>query len=79
MSDEHAVDTTMPDGRWAFDESVTAAFEDMLGRSIPQYEVMRSAVLAVGRPFVKPDTDILDLGCSRGSALDPFVKAFGYD
>ena len=77
MSDENVVDTTMPDGKWAFDESVTVAFEDMLARSIPQYDVMRDAVLSIGREFVKHDTDVVDLGCSRGSALDPFVKAYG--
>jgi tRNA (cmo5U34)-methyltransferase len=74
---EKVVDTTMPDGRWKFDESVTAAFDDMLRRSIPQYDVMRAAVLAMGRPLVKHDTDIVDLGCSRGEALAPFVSAFG--
>lgn len=71
------VDQTMPDGKWQFDDDVTAAFDDMLQRSIPQYDVMRTAVFQVGRRFVKPSTDIVDLGCSRGEALDPFVRLFG--
>lgn len=74
---EKTVDETMPEGKWQFDSSVTDAFEDMLERSIPQYDVMRRAVFDLGRGFVKPSTDVVDLGCSRGSALEPFVRAFG--
>ncbi len=49
----------------------------MLRRSIPQYEVMRKAVFDIGRRFAEPGTFIVDLGCSRGDALAPFVKEFG--
>lgn len=52
-------------------------FEDMLARSIPQYEVMRSLVFELGRRFVEPGTAVLDLGSSRGEALAPFVETFG--
>jgi tRNA (cmo5U34)-methyltransferase len=65
--------------RWAFDDSVTGVFADMLRRSIPQYEVMRQSVFDVGRRFVRPSTQIVDLGCSRGDAMAPFVAAFGAD
>src|SRR5438093_581947 len=71
------VDETMPDAKWAFDEPVTAAFDDMLDRSIPQHDVMRDAVFTLGKRFVKHKTDIVDLGCARGAALDPFVREFG--
>lgn len=70
-------DETMPTGPWTFDASVTEAFDDMLQRSIPQYEVMRAATFDLGRTFVVPGTDIVDLGCARGEALDPFVRTFG--
>jgi tRNA (cmo5U34)-methyltransferase len=49
----------------------------MLARSIPQYEVMRRAVFEVGAAFVQPGTDVVDVGCSRGEALAPFVERFG--
>jgi tRNA (cmo5U34)-methyltransferase len=71
------VDHTMPTGPWAFDEEVTDAFEDMLRRSIPQYEVMRRAVFEIGSGFVRDHTSVVDLGCSRGDALAPFVDRFG--
>jgi tRNA (cmo5U34)-methyltransferase len=70
-------------GRWAFDEAVTDGFEDMLARSIPQYEVMREAVTRAAdwtmdrigyggrRPLV------IDIGASRGSALAPLVDKWG--
>jgi tRNA (cmo5U34)-methyltransferase len=74
---ESTIDRTTPQGRWAFDEAVTAAFDDMLSRSIPQYEVMRSATFAVGSRFVVPGADVVDLGCSRGEGLAPFVERFG--
>ena len=72
-------DQTMPapGAKWAFDEKVTAAFDDMLARSIPAYDDMRRLVLDLGRQFVRAGTDILDLGCSRGAGLAPFVDLFG--
>jgi tRNA (cmo5U34)-methyltransferase len=71
--------------RWTFDESVTAAFEDMLQRSIPDYESMRRIVTDAAGWFI--DTVhygqrsgfplIVDLGASRGSALAPLVDRYG--
>lgn len=70
-------DTTMPDGKWAFDASVAGCFDDMLSRSIPQYDVMRAAVLDLGSRFVRFKTHIVDVGCSNGLSLEPFVRRFG--
>jgi tRNA (cmo5U34)-methyltransferase len=62
-------DITDPGGRWQFDEKVTQVFDDMLERSIPQYEVMRRAVTNVAARYMQPTTAILDLGTSRGEVL----------
>jgi tRNA (cmo5U34)-methyltransferase len=70
-------DHTLPDGKWAFDAAVTTVFDNMLARSIPQYEVMRAACFNLGSQFVQHKTDLVDLGCSRGEALAPFVDRFG--
>lgn len=70
-------DTVSPNGHWQFDADVTAVFEDMLARSIPQYDVMRETVFELGSAYVQPDTFIIDIGCSRGEALAPFVERFG--
>jgi tRNA (cmo5U34)-methyltransferase len=67
----------LPGSRWEFDETVTSVFTDMLSRSIPQYPVMRQAVFDLGMTFVSPGGLILDLGCSRGDGLAPFVETLG--
>ena len=63
--------------RWEFDASVATVFDDMLRRSIPQYEVMRQAVTQLATRYVRHNTDIVDLGCSFGEALAPLVDHFG--
>lgn len=64
-------------GKWEFNESVTACFDEMLARSIPQYDVMRQACFDIAARYVKPKTSIVDIGCSRGAALAPFIEKFG--
>ena len=59
----------MPEGRWAFDIGVANVFEDMLERSIPQYETMRDAVSRPGVAYMRANTRVVDLGCSEGGAL----------
>lgn len=71
--------------RWAFDESVTAAFEDMLQKSIPNYEGMRQIVTDTTSWFLSQLSYgaksgfplVVDLGASRGSALAPIVDRHG--
>lgn len=70
-------DEVMPEGKWTFDDDVTKSFDDMLRRSIPQYELMRALCFDLGCEYVKGKTDVVDLGCSRGEALAPFVRKFG--
>ena len=71
------MDQVMPEGPWQFDGDVTDVFDNMLERSIPQYHVMRRAVLSVSLPFQQTGTEIVDLGCSRGGAIAPFLDTFG--
>ena len=70
------VDNIVPEEKWTFSGDVTNIFDDMLERSIPQYDVMRYSCFELGRRFVKPHAVIVDLGCSRGEALAHFVKEF---
>lgn len=71
------IDHTQPGAKWEFDESVTTVFDNMLARSIPQYEVMRQSVFSLACNFQKENAEIVDLGCSRGEALAPLVDQFG--
>ena len=67
----------VPRGPWEFDDEVTQVFDDMLERSIPEYDTMRGLVFELGKRFVQPGTAVVDLGCSRGEALAPFVHTYG--
>lgn len=62
--------------KWTFDASVALCFEDMLERSIPLYFEMRDLCYRVGRNYVAPGHPVIDLGCSNGRALIPFVHEF---
>lgn len=73
------VDQTTPGSKWQFDSSVTDAFDDMLARSIPQYEVMRQACYDLACKYAQRKTAIVDLGCSRGEAMAKLVDHFGVD
>jgi tRNA (cmo5U34)-methyltransferase len=71
------IDQTTPGVKWEFDDSVTAAFDDMLSRSIPQYDVMRQACFDLAYKYAKQNTIIADLGCSRGEAVAALVDKLG--
>jgi tRNA (cmo5U34)-methyltransferase len=70
-------DQTIPGSKWAFDANVTTVFDDMLARSIPQYETMRELTTALAVEFAQDHTTVLDLGCSRGTALEAIIRERG--
>lgn len=63
-------------GAWVFDEKVTGVFTDMISRSIPGYQRMRENCFNIGKHFVKAETGIVELGCSNGLSIKPFVEHF---
>lgn len=75
-TDDSTHDETMPQGRWTFDQDVTEVFDDMLIRSIPQYEVMRQAVTDLVHQYIQPKTAVIDLGSSRGEAVAPLIDHY---
>ena len=62
--------------KFEFNDNVTNVFSDMLTRSIPQYNVMRSLSTIIGNNFIKKNTSIIDIGASLGGAVDPFIERF---
>lgn len=72
-----AIDQTLPAGKWQFDSEVATVFDDMLARSIPQYDTLRQTCFDLACVFRQPHTDIVDLGCSRGEAMAPLVDRYG--
>jgi len=63
--------------KWEFDEEVTQVFDDMLRRSIPQYEVMRNAVADIAERFARTGFFVVDLGCSRGETISQLLAQIG--
>lgn len=79
QDDSRTASAPEPGKRWSFDEGVTAAFDDMLERSIPNIADMRKIVtdatcwqLDRSGPRV-----VVDLGVSRGAALAPIIDRMG--
>lgn len=70
-------DNIIQENKWQFDKDVAECFDDMLNRSIPNYKDMRYLTTRIGDRFVKPETNIVDIGCSNGNMLLPFVKKYG--
>lgn len=70
-------DHTVPGEKWKFDKDVTDVFDNMLERSIPQYDVMRNSCYDLAVKFAQRDTNIVDLGCSRGEAMKRLIDHFG--
>lgn len=55
-------------GDFTFDERVAEVFPDMIQRSIPGYSNIITAIGMLAARFVQPQTQVYDLGCSRGVA-----------
>lgn len=72
-------DNIDPQGKWQFNKDVTEVFDNMLERSIPDYSDMRSLVYSIGKHYVKVNKTIIDIGCSNGNAIAPFINKYGDD
>ena len=74
-------DNIVPKEKWEFDENVADCFENMLERSIPQYDVMRDAVAdlaydVINADVIKDTFQILDVGCSDGLMIEKLLNKF---
>lgn len=81
--DMSAIDNVVPKEKWVFDDSVADCFENMLERSIPQYEVMRESVTNLAYSIItrskKETFSILDIGCSDGLMIERLRNKFVVD
>lgn len=76
------IDDVMPSDKWEFDDTVADCFENMLERSIPQYDIMRDSCIQMIHGVLemtplKRDASILDIGCSDGLMIERMYKEFG--
>ena len=77
-------DHVLAEGRWAFDEEVTRVFDDMLARSIPQYQTMRGLVGDLVWETIDRQArlrslrpSVADIGCSRGETIRSLIERGG--
>ncbi|MCL1080135.1 carboxy-S-adenosyl-L-methionine synthase CmoA [Parashewanella spongiae] len=54
--------------KFSFDVNVAGVFDDMIKRSIPGYSTIIQTIGDMAYKFVKPETNVYDLGCSLGTA-----------
>lgn len=66
-------------GDFCFDEKVVEVFPDMIQRSVPGYSNILSAIGMMTARFAQPDTNLYDLGCSRGAATHMMRKNVPFD
>lgn len=76
MVNDSRYDAILHSETWKFDDAVSECFDNMLERSIPSYIRMRDLVFSFGREFVKENTTIVDIGCSLGNSMAPFIDLF---
>lgn len=69
MQNKNSLEHKPQSDKWAFDEKVTQVFDDMLERSIPNFNDMRDLTNRLINHSAKSNTNILDLGCSTGGAI----------
>lgn len=56
-------------GDFTFDEAVAEVFPDMIQRSVPGYSNIITAIGMLAERFVTPNSNVYDLGCSRGAGI----------
>lgn len=55
--------------QFEFDSAVASVFDDMIGRSVPFYEVSQGLVAEILAKSLKDGAKVVDLGCSTASSL----------
>ena len=66
-------DDYIPDGKWEFNAEVARVFDDMISRSIPDYDTMRDLTTRLGRKFITCESNVMDLGCSTGKGVEGLI------
>lgn len=85
MIDVNEKDNIIPNSKWEFDAQVADCFENMLSRSIPQYDVMRDSASELVYKSIrcgkhkKELFNILDIGCSDGLMIQAMKDKLGDD
>lgn len=66
-------------GDWTFDERVAEVFPDMIQRSVPGYSSILAMTGMLAARFVRPASQVYDLGCALGAATLAIRRNIQYD
>lgn len=61
-------------GSFSFDDSVAAAFDNMIERSVPFYSHILKLIALQANYYYQPDSYIYDLGCSTGNLVPELLN-----
>ncbi len=61
-------------GDFVFDKKVADVFDDMVNRSVPNYNEIQRMIIEQSLQFIKPKTKVYDLGCSTATTLSLLAK-----
>jgi len=64
---------------FTFDAQVVEVFPDMISRSVPGYNTIIDTIGRLSKHYVKPDSNVYDLGCSLGAATLAMRRAIEVD
>ena len=71
-------DNIIPRGKWSFNEEVADCFNDMISRSIPDYNNMRDLTREIILQKVcDQEFNMLDIGCSTGIQISNILSQCG--
>lgn len=70
-------DTSSRASDFEFNEEVVDVFDDMIGRSVPNYREQQSMVREMAKELYVPKTSVYDLGSSTGTTLIHLREAIG--
>ncbi|MEM8736691.1 MAG: carboxy-S-adenosyl-L-methionine synthase CmoA [Planctomycetota bacterium] len=62
-------------GSFVFDDKVVEVFPDMIARSVPGYASIVGMTIELSKEYVRPDSNVYDLGCSLGAVALPVAGA----
>jgi hypothetical protein len=55
---------------WRFNETLVGSFDEHVRKSVPLYDVFHKSILELSKYFIRPNTDIIDVGTSTGHFIN---------
>ena len=73
------VDKPTEIGGFNFGEKTAEVFDDMLDRSVPQYQELQRMIGEIAGEFAEEGSNVYDLGCSTGITLQTLMQSVQKD